>query len=123
MGGIKTADVLKQRTEWVEQRYQTALKEISSLSRQNTDPLFSLNNYNATRAAYAFSWAEMRCQRNGNHLDDMLYDNKISTIMYGSIGSRNSSNLCDQRVDLEIVSGYLARRYQYKGEKICMQMF
>jgi hypothetical protein len=120
-GGVKNSDdVLKQRKDRVEQRYQTSLKEIAYLTRQNEHQLSTDSTQKslvaAAQAAYAFAWAEMRCQRSGNYLDDMLYYNEISTLMYGSIGSRNSSNLCDQRVDLEVLSGYLARRYQYTGK-------
>lgn len=116
-GELGTGDILKQRKENVERRYQRSLDELSFLSRQKTDEAVM----GTAHAAYAFSWAEMRCQGSRNELNDLHYHNPISTIMYGSIGGRNSSNICDQRVDLEVWTGYLARRFQYKGKqyKLC----
>lgn len=113
---------LKLREERVERRYEHSLDELSSLSRQQVSgSSVSRSGYEAVvaaaRAAYAFAWAEMRCQGSGNQLNDLLYHNPVSTNMYGSIGGRNGSNSCDQIVDLEVLSGYLVRRYQYKGKQ------
>lgn len=104
---LKINDFWQLRRDMVVQRYQNIVKELSRSAGNNVGRW--------AYASYASAWAEMRCQESGGHLTDLLYYNKISTIMYGSIGSRNSSNMCDQRVDLEVLSGYLARRYQYSG--------
>ena len=69
-------------------------------------------------ASYALAWAEMRCLHTSTFLDDLLYTSDINEHALGVVGSRDGNSLCDQRAGVEVMAGYLARRYQYGGE--CM---
>lgn len=109
------SELKMQRIDRVVMNYETSLKELASSSRSRDSISVS-----SARAKYAYLWAEMRCTHHNQNLDDLFYHNKLSTIHFGSIGSRNGSSLCDQRVGLEVLSGYFMRRYHHKS-KYCTE--
>lgn len=92
-------------TELMQQR----IERVEILYRNHLDRKFSF----VSRESYSYLWAELRCWHSKQLLDELLYHDTLSTIMFNSIGSRNGSSLCDQRVDLEVLSGYLTRRYTF----------
>lgn len=99
---------LRDRTS---QRYFTAHRnlkkeKISFLRKGNT----------SATAAYARAWSEMRCLHASAPLDDLLYTSDLNEHAFGVVGSRDGMSRCSQRVTLEIIVGYLVRRYQYSGE-------
>jgi hypothetical protein len=67
-------------------------------------------------ASYALAWSEMRCLHSSLLLDDMLYTSEIKENRFSVVGSRDGKATCDQRVNVEIMAGYLARRFQFGGE-------
>lgn len=73
----------------------------------------------AAEAAYALAWTEIRCLHSSTWRQDLLYTSEINENAFGVVGSRDGHSRCDQRVTLEIIVGYLARRYRYGGEYPC----
>ena len=119
--------LLSNKVKLVEERFLNLAGEFADLLRNSSfhDPDVR-RRLTSPSVDYALVWAELRCQHSSKFLDDLLYDNKLSTLMYGSVGSRNSSNLCDQRADLETFVGYIARRYLYSSNgmlSICMNFY
>ena len=88
--------------ESVLKSYDVAQQNLQTMSEQARD-------------GFAMSWSELRCMESRTLLDDLVYTSDVNEQKYGVVGSRNGSSACDQKVDIEIISGYLARRYEYNG--------
>ena len=62
----------------------------------------------------AFGWAEISCLSSSKELE-VPYAHKVD-LEEGFVGiTNNASNACHKKIDLPILSGYLSRRFHYRG--------